>query len=103
MSCFFAPNFAGIRQTNFVDFRRKFIKKHGAFPPEYMNYSRIGFEFLMVIGQSLKKYGVYFQQGLSTETGEPGWLTKGYKLSPQRDNAIVPFAYFYRGELMTVE
>lgn len=99
---FTVPNLAPMRQPNFLDFRKRFIKLHGAYPPEYMNYARVGFEFMMVMGKILSQHGVYFQQGLSS--GSPqGWLTRGYQMSPLHDNASVPFASFHHGELIPVD
>ena len=100
---FAAPNYTSLTQPSFIDFRRRFIRTHGSFPPEYLNYSKIGYEFMMFIGQALKKYGVYFQEGLTRDGLLPGWLSKGYKLSPNRDNQEVPFVYFRHGELIPVE
>ncbi len=100
---FAAPNYTFIRQPAFADFRKKFIKTHGSFPPEYMNYYKMGFDFMMFTGQALKKYGVYFQEGLSKDGLIPGWFSKGYRLSPNRDNMDVPFVYFRSGELISTD
>ncbi|HRI78616.1 MAG TPA: hypothetical protein PLR06_03695 [Cyclobacteriaceae bacterium] len=98
-----APNFTPFRQPAFIDFRRKFINTHGLFPPEYMNYTRLGYDFMIIVGQALKKYGVYFQEGLIRDGLLPGRLSRGYKLSPHRDNQEFPFIYFRQGELVAVE
>jgi len=100
---FSAPNFTALSQRLFIDFRRRFIQTHGSFPAEYMNYSKLGFEFMMFIGNALHKYGVYFQEGLTKEGMLPGRLSKGYQLSPMRDNQHVTFAYFRNGELVAVD
>lgn len=100
---FSAPNYTPLRQPTFMDFRKKFIKSHGSYPPEYMNYHKMGFDFMMFIGQALKKYGVFFQEGLVKDGMLPGWFSKGYRLSPNRDNQEVPFVYFHRGELLPIE
>jgi ABC-type branched-subunit amino acid transport system substrate-binding protein len=100
---FAAPNFTPVTSPSFVSFRRKYIKTHGSFPPEYLNYTKIGYDFMMFAGRALHKYGVNFQEGLAKDGLFPGWLTRGYKLSPNRDNAEVPFVYFRNGELMAIE
>jgi tetratricopeptide (TPR) repeat protein len=100
---FAAPTYTSLTQPSFIDFRKKFIKTHGAFPQEYINYSKLGYDFMMFAGQALRKYGTYFQEGLLKDGIFPGWLSKGYQLSPNRDNITVPFIYFRQGELTTVE
>ncbi len=100
---FAAPTYTSFTQPSFIDFRKKFIKTHGAFPQEYINYSKLGYDFMMFAGQALKKYGTYFQDGLLKDGIFPGWLSKGYRLSPNRDNQELPFIYFRLGELTAVE
>jgi ABC-type branched-subunit amino acid transport system substrate-binding protein len=100
---FAAPNFTALRMPRFVDFRRSFMKVHGSYPSEYRNYYKYGYDFMMFVGQALKKYGVYFQEGLARDGLQPGVLTKGYKLSPFHDNEAVPFVYFHHGELVSVD
>lgn len=98
-----APTYTSLNLPAFIDFRKRFIKRHGAFPPEYYNYSKIGYDFMMFIGQAMKKYGVYFQEGLLKEGLMPGALSRGYRLSSTRDNLEVPFVFFRHGELIPVE
>ena len=98
-----APNFTPLNFPPFLDFRKKFIRTHGSFPPEYMNYCKIGYDFMMCIGQPMKQYGVYFQDGWKKDGKVASGLTSGYRLSPQRDNDEFPFIYFRRGEMHPVE
>jgi hypothetical protein len=98
-----APNYTPLTLPSFVDFRKRYIRTHGYFPPEYMNYSKLGYDFMYFLGQSMKKYGVYFQEGLMDQPLMPGWFTKGYQISPLRDNQVVQFVYFRNGELIPVE
>jgi ABC-type branched-subunit amino acid transport system substrate-binding protein len=100
---FAAPNFTPLRMPRYVEFRKNFMKVHGSYPAEYRNYYKYGYDFMMFVGQALKKYGVYFQEGLSRDGLQPGFLTRGYKLSPRHDNEAVPFVYFRNGELVAVE
>lgn len=100
---FAAPNFTPVNAPAFVTFRKKYIKTHGSFPPEYLNYTKIGYDFMMFTGRAMHKYGVNFQEGLAKDGLFPGWLTKGYKLSANRDNEEVPFIYFRNGELVAVD
>ena len=98
-----APTYTPLNLPAFVDYRRRFIKKHGSYPPEYFNYSKIGYDFMMFIGHAMKKYGVYFQEGLLTDGFLPGSLSKGYRLTSTHDNQEVPFVYFRKGELVPIE
>ncbi len=100
---FAAPTYTPSFNDSYVSFRKKFIKTRGAFPQEYINYSKLGFDFMMFTGQALNKYGIYFQDGLLKDGLFPGWLSKGYRLSTNRDNLEVPFIYFRNGELTQME
>lgn len=95
---FAAPNFSAIESKPYQVFRRKFLQRHGVLPG---SYAQKGFEFMMVIGHSLKQYGVYFQEGLSKER-MPGILTSGYQMGSMHDNNIVPFVSFKGGRLEPV-
>lgn len=100
---FAAPNFTSYKDPTFLNFRKAFIRSHGYYPPEYMNYTKIGFEFMMITGRALKKHGVYFQDALALEGAIPGWLTKRYHFSSRRDNIGFPFVYFHQGDLVAIE
>ncbi len=92
---FAAPNFTSINGKPFLEFRKKYLQRHGVLPGAY---AQKGFEFMMVMGRALKKYGVHFQHGLEQD-GVPGALTSGYQMQPTRDNARVPFIAFFKGRL----
>ncbi len=94
-----APNFVSSTNSNYLDFRKQFLKKHGAMPSEF---SKMGYEFLWFIGKSLYTYGVYFQTGLSTREFIPGYMFKGCNFSGSRSNQHVPFIAFKEGELTFV-
>jgi hypothetical protein len=100
---FAAPNYTAYSDSSFLNFRKAYIRSHGAFPPEYMNYTKVGFEFMMIIGRALKTHGVYFQEGLINAGPVPGYLTRKFHFSAARDNAGFPFIYFRQGDLIPVE
>jgi hypothetical protein len=100
---FAAPNYTPYADPAFLNFRKAFIRSHGFFPPEYMNYTKVGFEFMMVIGRALKTHGVYFQEGLMKAGPIPGYLTRKFHFSAARDNLGFPFVYFHQGDLIPVE
>ena len=100
---FASPNFTDFSSKNYVAFRDSYIKTHGSFPEDYLNYSKVGFDFMMWLGNVLKKYGVNFEDGLMKDGKMECWFTQGYSLSKNRDNSIVPFINFKNGMLMPVK
>jgi len=90
-----SPNFASISSVAYVQFRKKYLQTHGILPS---SYAQKGYEFMMVLGRSLKTYGVYFQAGLMKERIS-GVLTSGYQMQPTHDNGLVPFISFRQGRL----
>ena len=94
-----APNFTPINNLNYLDFRRKFIQKHGSFSSDYFSYAKVGFEFMMFVGHSLNRNGVYFQQELSKQNRIEGYFTSGFDFHGARDNQYVPFVYFKDGQM----
>ncbi len=90
-----SPNFTSISSRPYIQFRKKYLQTHGILPS---NYAQKGYEFMMVLGHSMKAYGVYFQLGLMNER-IPGALTSGYQLLSTHDNGLVPFISFKRGRL----
>ena len=94
-----APNFVASDNPNFIDFRKKFLEKHGTIPGEF---SKLGYEFLWFIGKSLAAHGVYFQAGLSAREFIPGYLFKGCSFRGSRSNQHVPFVAFREGKLTFV-
>ncbi|MGC4021934.1 MAG: hypothetical protein QM734_08310 [Cyclobacteriaceae bacterium] len=63
------------------------MQRHGVLPS---SYAQKGYEFMMVLGHSMKTYGVHFQEGLMKER-IPGALTAGYQMLPTHDNALGAF------------
>ena len=100
---FAAPNYTPYFLPPFLNFRKAFIKTHGYFPQEYMNYTKVGFEFMMIVGRALHNHGVYFQEGLYKGGMISGFLTTGYEYSQARDNQGFPFIYFLNGQLVPVK
>lgn len=92
---FTAPNFSSPISPEFQSFRKKYLFWHGVMPSAY---AQKGFEFMNVIGRAFKQYGNYFQEGLQ-QNGVSGFLTRGYKMQPTKDNGLVTFISFKRGNL----
>jgi hypothetical protein len=91
-----AGNYTSSGNAWFIDFRRRYLAEHGEYPGFY---ARLGYEFMWFVGQSMKDYGTYFQQGLAEKGFWKGWLYEGYDFSSGVDNGYVPFVYFRGGEL----
>lgn len=95
-----APNFIQHSNAHYTYFRSKFIQKHGRVPDEY---AALGYEMMLFLGNALKKYGVYFQEGFNREKMLKGYLTDGYSYQYNRDNQLVPFIQFKNGQLTTIQ
>lgn len=100
----YGPNFSADNNPAYLAFQRKFIRKHGrnSSSAAYTNYAKIGYDFMMFAGNTLKKNGVYFQDALSKNKQIPGYLTGGYDFTAGRTNQYVPFIEFKNGKLVEV-
>ncbi len=98
-------NFSPVDNKWYKAFQRKFIRTHGRISSTspYTNYAKLGYDFMLFVGNALKKYGVYFQEGLKKEKWKPGFLTEGYDFQNSRDNRHVPFIEFEAGKLVLIE
>ena len=81
-------------------FTKKFIKTHGRAPTTYAKY---GYEFMLFIGNQLKKNGVYFQDGLNATNFIPGHLIEGYNFQFSHDNQLVPFVRYEDGKMVVID
>ena len=95
-----APNFTRPRDPAYLDFKKRYIRRHGVIPSDY---ARLGYEFMYFVGQALRQYGVYFQTGLAQEGETKGLFNSRYDFRNSRDNQRVPFIYFHSGILVPVE
>jgi tetratricopeptide (TPR) repeat protein len=95
-----SPNFKSISNPAFSDFRKKYINRHGLLPTEY---SAIGYEFIMVMGQMMDQYGINFLQTIGEGDFVQGSLSSGLSFSTQRDNRVVPFVSVKSGHLVRVK
>lgn len=91
-----APNFIQEKSVAYQKFRKEFLQHHKNLPTEY---SSIGFEFMMFVGQALSKHGAYFQDGIRAEDFIDGYMSLGYKFEDLPTNEYVPFIHFENGEL----
>lgn len=101
----YAPNFSAENNPVYQNFQRKFVKEHGrnSSSAPYSNYAKIGYDFMLFAGNTLKKYGVYFQDAIQKNRQVPGYLTGGYDFTQSRTNLFVPFIQFKDGKLIEVK
>lgn len=101
----YAPNFSAESNAAYQNFQRKFVKEHGrnSSSAPYSNYAKIGYDFMLFAGNTLKKHGVYFQDAIQKNRQVPGYLTGGYDFTQSRTNLFVPFIEFKDGKLTEIK
>lgn len=95
-----APAYTEVQSLEFLRFRKSYAEFAGTIPSPI---SKIGFECMMFIGQSLQQWGSGFIEGITTGNSQKGVLGRAYQLSESRCNKIVPFVTFRDGVLQLVE
>ncbi len=100
----YAPNFSADNNPAYLNFQRKFVKEHGrnSSTTSYINYAKIGYDFMLFAGNTLKKHGVYFQDAIKRNKQVPGYLTPGYDFTAGRSNQYVSFIKFENGKLVPI-
>jgi len=101
----YGPTFSADNNAGYLAFQRKFIREHGrnSSSSAYTNYAKLGYDFMLFAGNTLKKHGVYFQDALSKNRQVPGYLTGGYDFTVGRTNQYVPFIEFRNGKLVEIK
>jgi hypothetical protein len=94
-----SPNYKSLANPALHDFRKRYINRHGVLPSEY---AAAGYEFIMVMGQMMNRYGVNFLLTTRESDFVPGTLGSGLSVSVQHDNRIVPFVALKGGQLVKV-
>jgi hypothetical protein len=94
-----APNFTNRARPATIAFEKKYMKIHGKVPSDY---AAMGYELMLILGNQLKKNGVYFQDAL-TKAPVSGFLTEGVNYQQSRSNSLVPFIRFTDGKMVVVE
>jgi hypothetical protein len=95
-----APNYVSTGNLHDKVFERKFLRKHGR---SASPVARMGYEFMMFVGNQLKTNGVYFQDGLNQAGVLPGYIGQGFDYRNSRDNQLVPYIGFRKGQLNLIE
>lgn len=95
-----SPNYWDVKRPHYKAFEKKFLRTHGRVAT---NVARMGYELMLFVGNQLKTNGVYFQEGLSQSGILPGYLGQGFDYRATRDNQVVPFSTFKKGEITLIE
>ena len=96
----YSPNYTSLLNLHYKAFVKKFVKIHSRYPN---NAAKMGYECMLFLGKQLKQNGVYFQDGLSKAGTVRGSLMEGFNYEASRDNQLVPFVKFDRGQLIVVD
>ena len=94
-----APNFTNPQKAATISFERKYIRTHGK-PPS--DYAAMGYELMLILGNQLKKNGVYFQEAMA-KGPVAGYLTEGVNYQQSRSNTLIPFIKFAEGNMVLIE
>ncbi len=94
-----APNFTNPQKPACLAFERKFVKTHGRVPSDYAS---MGYELMLILGNQLKKNGVYFQEAMA-KGPVAGYLTEGVSYQQSRSNSLIPFIRFTEGQMVVIE
>lgn len=99
-----ASNYSAPDNQAYKSFQKKYIRVHGkaSNTSAYLDYAKLGYDFMLFIGNMLKKNGVYFQDALIKEKIK-GYLTEGYDFQFSRDNHHIPLIQFKEGVLVMVD
>jgi hypothetical protein len=102
---FFAPNFVPAFSDAVQNFQHRFMRIHGrpSAATQYTDYARIGYEFMMFVGQLLHQSGVYFQHSLQDAPAKTIFGRDVIYSGSHRSNNVVPFVRFRNGELIKIE
>ncbi|MEP6736870.1 MAG: ABC transporter substrate-binding protein [Chryseolinea sp.] len=95
-----SPNYVATEKAHAKAFARKYVKTHGRIPS---NYASTGYEFMMFLGNQLKKNGVYFQDAMTKAGIIPGYISEGYNFQSGRSNELIPFVRFEKGVEKVIE
>jgi tetratricopeptide (TPR) repeat protein len=100
----FASNYTASTNEAYQAFQRKFIRVHGRVSSanSYSDYAKLGYEFMLFVGNALHRHGVYFQDAFGRQKFS-GYLTEGYDFQNARDNQLVPFVRFRSGVLTLID
>ena len=95
-----AYDFIHFTDSSYIRFSDEYLKKYGRLPTKF---SAIGYDMMMFFGQSLQKYGKYFQIGLRGEGFIPGTISYGFDYTEKNSNGVIPVIRWQDGTVILVE
>jgi hypothetical protein len=97
--CFVDPNYIDEDAMSFIQYRNSYMEKYKVVPS--MNVM-IGYDMMYSIGNMLKVYGNYFQNGNSIEGFQKGQLLYGLEFNLANSNQYVPITVLSESKLKVV-
>jgi len=94
-----SPNFTVTGSAPYLDFQKKYIAVHHVAPSMY---AKIGYEFLLFLGDRLARGGEGVLQAIIRSGKTAGRLSQGFDFPGTPDNQTVPVITFSNGELVRV-
>ncbi len=94
-----SPNYTEGASAPYQDFQRKYVAAHHVAPSLY---ARIGYEFLLFLGERLAGSDGNVLQSITRSGKTAGRLSQGFDFSGTRDNQSVPIISFSNGELVRI-
>ena len=94
-----APNYIVNKNATHRYINNHFINKYAVPASKHAYY---GYDLMIFTGQSLHKYGTYFQQTLYKKSFTKGTLTSGYSYLNANDNQYVPLLQFKDGAIEVI-
>ncbi|MFM7329290.1 MAG: hypothetical protein ACKO3B_11215 [Bacteroidota bacterium] len=95
-----SPNFSPVGSLAYLDFQKKYVSAHHVAPSLY---AKIGYEFMLFLGDRLSRNGGNDKLLSIMRSGKnPGRLSQGFDFPGTRDNQVVPIISFSNGELVRI-
>jgi len=95
----YAPTYLPKDTLGYDQFRHRYVLTHKKSPSDFV---ADGYELMMLMGNSLDKYGKYFQLGWNKEEFIPGTISYGYNYQFTNANHLVPILSFVGGEYKVI-
>lgn len=95
----YAPGYCAKDTEAYNAFRSSYIQRHRKNPSKL---AEKGYDLMLLMGNSLHKYGKYFQTAWNEMNYLPGYLTMGYNYQNTNYNQLVPMLNFSKEGLKLV-
>lgn len=91
------PDFIDKHSDSYREVYDKALNTYQGVPSDY---HFLGYETILYVGEMLRKYGKYFQNGFIQQGLKPGQTTLGYRYSFKNDNQVVPIVTLRNNRLV---